>query len=549
MASGPSGLGPDSGGVGAVPVGRATGLGSFDREPGGAKGDVLNGSEDGDKKTSASVADAIAVVFPPSPMNPNDDPSLVPTDANEIRSWYLYDCASSPVAATVVTFWAMLVTGYAKARAATQHSVVEWRENFAGGSLCFGRCVLAVVDATTGAVATTTSSECGAYDSAIPQFASMKFQRPDDMASNCEWFPVSPNIPGSGLDFGAVVVYCNFVSQLACGAFLVIFGSLGDFGGFRKKGLVVGWFLFSVCPLIAGATSPGDLGGGDTNQMRRALQITASLFVVTNIAHLAAQQMFDAYLPLLAQTHPRVQQVLGMIPGTETETKKKDDSRWEKAKDKCWRCWGTTSHLNALSAGGKGLEQLTLQQYRRDDIGWAEKYEGYEGQSEETEKRDDDDANAALVAAVTKARQSSGSELALRAPTLGFLSMLFVVSIQLVCILRAGVGDWSTGLRLSLLAVGAWGAAVGLLGLRYGLRFPNPADCLDCFLLCMEHIIPFPIPDTQHEVHPHSRDSRLTLCFFIGPGEFASGRARRCFLRGGAPIRRVGTRRKRWVRA
>jgi hypothetical protein len=33
-------------------------------------------------------------------------------------------------------------------------------------------------------VATTTSSECGAYDSAIPQFASMKFQRPDDMASN-----------------------------------------------------------------------------------------------------------------------------------------------------------------------------------------------------------------------------------------------------------------------------------------------------------------------------------------------------------------------------
>ena len=104
MASGPSGLGPDSGGVGAVPVGRATGLGSFDREPGGANGDVLNGSEDGDKKTSASVADATAVVFPPSPMNPNDDPSLVPTDANEIRSWYLYDCASSPVAATVVTF-------------------------------------------------------------------------------------------------------------------------------------------------------------------------------------------------------------------------------------------------------------------------------------------------------------------------------------------------------------------------------------------------------------------------------------------------------------
>ena len=49
----------------------------------------------------------------------NGDPSLVPADHGEIKSWYLYDCASSPVAATVVTFWALLVTGYAKSRAAS----------------------------------------------------------------------------------------------------------------------------------------------------------------------------------------------------------------------------------------------------------------------------------------------------------------------------------------------------------------------------------------------------------------------------------------------
>ena len=95
---------------------------------------------------------------------------------------------------------------------------------------------------------------------------------------------------------------------------LVLFGSLGDFGGYRKKGLKLGWFLFSAAPLVAGLVSPGDVNGDDTNSMKFALFIAALLFVVTNISRLAAQQMFDAYLPLLAQTHPKVQQTLGMIP-------------------------------------------------------------------------------------------------------------------------------------------------------------------------------------------------------------------------------------------
>ena len=88
----------------------------------------------------------------------NGDPSLVPADHGEIRSWYLYDCASSPVATTVVTFWALLVTGYAKSRAASTHDVVEWRGHYAGGAVCYGECVSSLADGSS------LSVPCGAYD-------------------------------------------------------------------------------------------------------------------------------------------------------------------------------------------------------------------------------------------------------------------------------------------------------------------------------------------------------------------------------------------------
>jgi MFS-type transporter involved in bile tolerance (Atg22 family) len=255
----------------------------------------------------------------------NGDPSLVPADHGEIKSWYLYDCASSPVAATVVTFWALLVTGYAKSRAASTRDVVEWREHYAGGPVCVGECVSDDADA-----ATLESVACGAYDASV-YGTTRKFERPEGVGGTCQWFPVDPSLPGSGLDFGAVLVYCNFVTQLACGAFLVFFGSLGDFSSFRKRGLVMGWLAFSIAPLVAGFVSPGNEDDpANANATQQTLVLAAALYVVTNIAHLSAQQMYDAYLPLLAQTHPRV---LKMMRGATRNRPRKKRGRRKSRRD------------------------------------------------------------------------------------------------------------------------------------------------------------------------------------------------------------------------
>ena len=416
--------------------------------PGGLN--ALNG------EISAKARDAHAgeteIAMEASPLNPTGDLSLVPTDSKEIVSWYMYDCASSPVAATVVTFWALLVTGYAKSRAATRHDEVEWRENYAGGEVCYGECSLSAVNATTNTAYTTTTA-CSAYDSSV-YGADLKFERPDGMPGSCEWFPKNPKIPGSQLDFGAVVVYCNFTSQLACGAFLVLFGSLGDFGGYRKKGLKLGWFLFSVAPLVAGVVSPGDVNGDDTNSMKFALFIAALLFVVTNISHLAAQQMFDAYLPLLAQTHPEVQQTLGMIPAD------KDGKKHKKGNDFFWRCCISVSPP-AFTITGKGLEQLQLGGFQLT------------GDKASTTNSDTEsvvsESDSWLSYQVAKARQNAASELALRAPALGFVSILFITCVQLGCVLGAGDDNRLKGLRWTLLVVGAWGGGMGFLALR-GIR-------------------------------------------------------------------------------
>jgi hypothetical protein len=125
----------------------------------------------------------------------NGDPSLVPADHGEIKSWYLYDCASSPVAATVVTFWALLVTGYAKSRAASTSDVVEWREHYAGGRVCVGECVSSDADG-----ATLESVACGAYDASV-YGTTRKFERPEGVGGTCQWFPVDPSLPGSGPRF------------------------------------------------------------------------------------------------------------------------------------------------------------------------------------------------------------------------------------------------------------------------------------------------------------------------------------------------------------
>ena len=359
------------------------------------------------------------------------DPSLVPADHGEIRSWYLYDCASSPVAVTVVTFWALLVTGYAKSSAAFKHDVVQWREHYAGGSVCTGECVSFLSDGST------LSVSCAAYD-ASADGAARKFERPSGVSDTCQWFPVDPKIPGSGLDYGAALVCCNFVTQLACGAFLAFFGSLGDFGANRKRVLFVGWAAFSVAPLLAGAVSPGnEPADGNLAATRRVLVLAAATYVVANIAHLFAQQTFDAYLPLLAQTHPRVLKTMREGKG-EGEGASEAFSEAEGAHDGTSRAVTRTPSTPGLPVSEK----------RGTGIGSA--------------------TRAAF------ARQSAASELALRAAAMGFLSIGCITVVQLGVVLAAGEENRQKGIRWTLLVAGAWALFVGGAGLR-GIRTrPGP---------------------------------------------------------------------------
>ena len=398
----------------------------------------------------------------------NGDPSLVPADHGEIRSWYLYDCASSPVATTVVTFWALLVTGYAKSRAASTHDVVEWRGHYAGGAVCYGECVSSLADGSS------LSVPCGAYD-ASEYGIKRKFERPSGVGETCQWFPPDAKIPGSGLDFGAVLVYCNFVTQLACGAFLVLFGSLGDFGANRKKGLVIGWLAFAFAPLVAGAVAPGDENDpANADATQAALILAAALYVVTSIAHLSAQQMYDAYLPLLAQTHPRVLKMM------------RDDSDASDASD-----------ASDVKSAAKPSPQKNIV----------------------------DSSLSLTVSAATRriasARQSAASELALRAPAMGFFSIVLITLAQLGAVLAAGEENQLKGIRWTLLVVGAWAATVGAAGLR-GIRTRpgSPAAAVAA-------PEPHPHPHGEGEVRD-SRTRRSTVVFSLR--EFARLGARRTFL-------------------
>ena len=389
------------------------------------------------------------------------DPSLVPADHREIRSWYLYDCASSPVAVTVVTFWALLVTGYAKSRAASTHDVVEWRGHYAGGAVCYGECVSSLADGSS------LSVPCGAYD-ASEYGIERKFERPSGVGETCQWFPPDAKIPGSGLDFGAVLVYCNFVTQLACGAFLVLFGSLGDFGANRKRGLVIGWLAFAFAPLVAGAVAPGDENDpANADATQAALILAAALYVVTSIAHLSAQQMYDAYLPLLAQTHPRVLKMM------------RDDSDASDASD-----------ASDVKSAAKPSPQKNIV----------------------------DSSLSLTVSAATRriasARQSAASELALRAPAMGFFSIVLITLAQLGAVLAAGEENQLKGIRWTLLVVGAWAVTVGAAGLR-GIRTrpgqPPPAA---------------PAP----EPHGEAREPRTRRSTGFSLREIARLGARRTFL-------------------
>ena len=87
----------------------------------------------------------------------------------------------------------------------------------------------------------------GAYNAT--EYPALKFEMPEGMSKNCEWFPADPKLPNTNFDYSSTVVFGNIGGQLACGLFLVFFGCLGDFGLMRYKGLVLGWILASFCPL------------------------------------------------------------------------------------------------------------------------------------------------------------------------------------------------------------------------------------------------------------------------------------------------------------
>lgn len=287
---------------------------------------------------------------------------------------------------------------------------IVWREHHAAGALCEGTCY---------------GTPCGYYDGAYPE---LKFVRPEGMPESCQWFPVNKDLP-IGTDYSNTVVLSNVAGQLGCGFFLVFLGSLGDFGSMRWNGLALGAFVLSFAPIVA-------LFISETKDY--AWQ--AVLFVAVVIAHLCAQQMFDAYLPLLAKAHPR--------------TIAAREARHSSA---LLKTTNGSVELNGLdsSASGNGKERV------------------------------DAEAAAAMDrdAAVSETRQEVASELAFFSPALGFGSLTLVVCMQMGIIfsynkedakddLPRQAGDPDNvggGLRIAILTAGLWALVCCFLGLR-GLR-------------------------------------------------------------------------------
>ena len=287
---------------------------------------------------------------------------------------------------------------------------IVWREHHAAGALCEGTC---------------DGTPCGAYDGAYPE---LKFVRPEGMPESCQWFPVNKNLL-HGVDYSNTVVLSNVAVQLGCGFFLVFLGSLGDFGSMRWNGLALGAFVISFAPIVA-------LFISETKDY--AWQ--AVLFVAVVIAHLCAQQMFDAYLPLLATTHPRTSAVREARHSSGTKTANR------------------SVEPNGLdsSASGNGKE------------------------------RADAEAAEAMVPtskSVSEMRHEVASELAFFSPALGFGSLTLVVCMQMAIIfsydkedakddLPRQAGDPDNvggGLRIAICIAGLWAMVCCFLGLR-GLR-------------------------------------------------------------------------------
>lgn len=344
-------------------------------------------------------------VFPPSPQTP------------------LGNSAASPIIATCLTFWSFLVTNYAKLRAATNQAGIQWRINNAHGSICHGTCF---------------GVQCTHYnDTTHP---SLKFDKPDGMSNFCQWFPVEPKVPESGIDYSAVIIYCNLIAQLACGFFLVFFGCIGDFGKTRYNLLLFGSAVFSLSPIIATIVS-------DTSYY----WISAVCYVLTVVANLTAQQMFYAYLPLLAKSHWLTRAAAA------GQTVKMPDT-------KGWWC---------VSLCGDAI--LPKVEGGRGGIGaGGDKLPAGEADSEGAA---DSEVAFTIRERTAMTRQSVASLLAFVGPALAFFSLFLVTIAQLLIVSMED--DVLLALRLCVMVAGMWAiffSCVAFTGLKVRAGKPIPKE-------------------------------------------------------------------------
>lgn len=203
--------------------------------------------------------------------------------------------------------------------------------------------------------------------------------------------------------------------------------------------------------------------------------LTATLAAITSVAHLTAQQMYDAYLPLLAKTHWKTHAVAA---GTSHLLDAKSPSTS--------RCFSLPSAFG-FGFGAAGRERSSASVDSGRDLGGVAsaapaaagdeiRMPGVVASSEglvvdaaagATGAGAAEVDGVSLLKRVARMRQSVASELAFVAPSLGFLSLVVVTFVQLVWVFT--VSDTLLSPRLCVLTAGLWGFLFGIAGLS-GLR-------------------------------------------------------------------------------
>ena len=204
----------------------------------------------------------------------------------------------------------------------------------------------------------------------------------------------------------------------------------------RYKGLVLGWVLFSLCPLMVSAVS-------DTSMF----WLTAMLAAMSSVAHLSSQQMYDAYLPLLAKSHWKTRAVAAggkLLPDSSSS----GGGGGDESKSCCSvfgvGAAGATSAFHAGGASGGAARNMTGMKDVGGGGGWEKTGGGGGGDADNTAPGgagvgagagtgagSSEEDGLPLIDRVERMRQSVASELAFVAPSLGFISLFAVTIIQL----------------------------------------------------------------------------------------------------------------------